>query len=121
LVNKGGGSVIQVHNGSGYLIAAFAAACRLFLRPIGKSMIFRTEFLSAGAFGAPAATIVKAAAKAMGIVFTGFFSYGGPRLAQTLTLSDHDLRDIGLEQHTAGQPIAFDLLDLMPRSHHSQR
>jgi hypothetical protein len=114
LVNKGGGSVIQVHNGSDYLNAAFAAGGRIFIST-GKSMFFRTEFLSAGAIGAPAATIVNAAARTAGAVFTRLFGLRGRRLPETLTLSGHDLRDIGLDHHVAGQPIPYDLLDLVPR------
>jgi hypothetical protein len=116
LVNKGGGSVIQVRNGSNYLIAAFAAGGRIFIST-GKHMFFRTESLSAGAVGAPAATIVNAAARAIGAAFAGLFGLGGRRLPETLPLSDHDLRDIGLDHHVAvGQPVPYDLLDLMPRS-----
>jgi hypothetical protein len=114
LVNKGGGSVIQVHNGSDYLIAAFAAGGRIFIST-GKSMFFRTESLSAGAVGAPAATIVNAAARAIGAAFAAVWGRRGPHLAETLTLSNHDLRDIGLDHHVAGQPVPYDLLDLMPR------
>ncbi|HWA47060.1 MAG TPA: hypothetical protein VG742_02245 [Dongiaceae bacterium] len=114
MVNKGGGSVIQVHNGSDYLIAACAAGGRVFISA-GNRMFFRTESLSAGAVGAPAATIVNAAAKAIGAAFAGLFGRHGRRLPETLMLSEHDLRDIGLDQHVGGQPIPYDLLDLMPR------
>ena len=78
-------------------------------------MFFRTESLSAGAVGAPAATIVNAAARAIGAAFTRLFSLRG-RLPETLTLSDHHLRDIGLDHHVAGRMAPSDLLDLMPRS-----
>lgn len=83
-------------------------------------MIFRTESRSADAVGAPAATIVKTAAKAMVAACAGLFGKKRRRTADILTLSDYELRDIGLEHRWAendakGAPIAFDLLDLMPR------
>ena len=77
-------------------------------------MFFRTESLSAGAIGAPAATMVKAAAATLGAVLADLFAPSRERLTETLTLSDHELRDIGLEQDVTGQPIPYDLLDLMP-------
>lgn len=78
-------------------------------------MFFRTESLSAGAVGAPAATIVNAAAKAIGAAFTGLFGHRGRRLPETLTLSEHDLRDIGLDYRVGDRPIPYDLLDLTRR------
>jgi hypothetical protein len=84
-------------------------------------MIFRTESLSAGAVDARAATIVKTAAKMMVAAFAGLFGRTNRRTADILTLSNHELRDIGLEHGvpghcTPGAPIAYDLLDLIPRS-----
>jgi hypothetical protein len=85
-------------------------------------MIFRTESLSAGAAGAPAATIVKAAAKAMAATCARLFGNKNRRTTYILTLSEHELRDVGLKQVSPGMPIAFDLLDLVPRgSHFSHR
>ena len=92
-------------------------------------MIFRTESLSADTLGAPAATIVKAAAKAMAAAFASLFEKD-PRRGDILTLSEYELRDIGLEHRwpencAQGTPIVFDLLDLVPRgtfvSHRSRR
>lgn len=79
-------------------------------------MIFRTESFSAGALGAPAATIVKAVAKAMAVARAGLFGNQNRRAIDIFTLSARDLRDVGLEQASPGTPIAYDLLDLMPRS-----
>jgi hypothetical protein len=81
-------------------------------------MIFRTESHSAGAVGAPAATIVKTAVTAILVACAGLFGARGRRTAHVLTLSDHELRDIGLEHGSPGAPIAYDLLDLAPRRTH---
>ncbi len=78
-------------------------------------MIFRTESISAGAVGAPPARIVKVAVKAIVAAWTGLFGKVGRRPTHILPLSDHALRDIGLEHGTPGAPIAYDLLDLVPR------
>jgi len=52
--------------------------------------------------------------------FAGLFSRTGQRTTDVLTLSHHELRDIGLQHgvpgHTADAPIAYDLLDLIPRA-----
>ena len=117
MVNKDGGAVIQAGLIKSYLIAAFAAGAA-FPIPKGKSMIFRTESHSAGVADAPAATIVKAAVEAMQVAFAGLFSVRNRRATLTLTLSDHELRDIGLEHGSPGAPIAYDLLDLAPRRTH---
>lgn len=79
-------------------------------------MFFRTESFSAGAAGAPPATMVKTVAATLGAALADLFAPRRRRLAETLTLSGHELRDIGLEHDVAGQPIPYDLLDLMPRS-----
>ena len=94
-------------------------------------MISRTESLSAGAAGAPAATIVKTVVKAFYPTFAAFFGWFRRKqcVAEVVTLSDRELRDIGVEHwgpehRRRGDSIAFDLLDLMPRgtfSHRNQR
>lgn len=95
-------------------------------------MISRTESLSAGAAGAPAETIVKTVVKAFHPTFAAFFAGWFRRrrgVAEVVALSDHELRDIGAEHWSPehrrqGDPIAYDLLDLMPRgtfSHRNQR
>lgn len=89
--------------------------------PIGKSMIFRTESLSAGAIGAPAVTIVKTVIATLIAAGAGLFDRHHRRPIHTLRLSDHELRDIGLEQEAPGAPIAYDLLDLAPRRTQSSR
>lgn len=78
-------------------------------------MFFRTESLSADAVGAPAATIVNAA-KAIGAAFAGLFGPRGRRLPETLILSEHELRDIGLDHRVGDRPIPYDLLDVIPRT-----
>ncbi len=85
-------------------------------------MIFRTESHSAEAVGAPAATIVKAALQTLMAACAGLFgTEGRERGIHTLALSDHELRDIGLEHGAPGTPVAYDLLDLAPRRMHSRR
>ena len=79
-------------------------------------MFFRTESLSAGAAGAPLATMVKAVVTTLVAALASLFAPSRGRLAETLTLSAHDLRDIGLEHDAAGKQIPYDLLDLMPRN-----
>lgn len=79
-------------------------------------MFFRTESLSAGGARAPLATMVKAVAVTLGRALADLFGPRRRNAAETLTLSAHDLRDIGLDPDVAGQAIAYDLLDVMPRS-----
>lgn len=117
MVNKDGGAVIQAGPIRPYLIAAFAAGAAFPIAK-GKSMIFWTESHSAGVADAPAARIVKAAVEATRVALAGLFSVRGRRATLTLTLSDHELRDIGLEPGSPGAPIAYDLLDLAPRRTH---
>lgn len=82
-------------------------------------MIFRAESFSAGALGSPAATIVKAVAKALAAACAGLFQ--SRRTTDFLTLSDHELRDVGMEQVSPGMPVTYDLLDLMPRGRYFGR
>lgn len=77
-------------------------------------MIFRTESLSAGAVGATAATIVKAAAESILGACSRLLAKRR-RGIDTLSLSGYELRDIGLEHGAPDVPIAYDLLDLAPR------
>ena len=56
----------------------------------------------------------------------GLFRKNPRRAGDILTLSNYELRDIGLEHGvsghcTPGAPIAYDLLDLIPRSPFSHR
>ena len=88
-------------------------------------MIFRTESLSAGGADALAAKIVKTLVRAMAATFAGLRGRKRRHCAEIVTLSDHALRDIGLEPGGHAGPVAYDLLDLVPRgayfSHRTQR
>jgi uncharacterized protein YjiS (DUF1127 family) len=77
-------------------------------------MISRTELLSAWGAQASAAKIAKAFIQSFAAFCAGRF--GRQRRGGTiLALSDHQLRDLGVEHPGNGDPIPYDLLDLMPR------
>lgn len=78
-------------------------------------MILRTDSLLFGTSGRSAATIVKVAAKAVAAACAGLLRGRGLRHADVLNLSEYELCDIGLGQASPGAPIAYDLLDLVPR------
>lgn len=84
-------------------------------------MIFRAESFSAGALGGPATTIVKAVAKALVAACAGLVGSQNRRTTDILTLSDHELRDVGMQQASPGMPVAYDLLDLVPHGRYFGR
>ncbi len=78
-------------------------------------MNLRTDSLLSGTSGSSGATIVKAAVKAAAAACAGLLGGRGLRHADALTLSEYELCDIALGQASPGAPIAYDLLDLVPR------